>query len=367
MSIKNTQNKKKTFITKTQHSIDYFYIIIYMKVAFISDLHLKTHKSSETFLPHILKTIDHFVDECNKRNIKTVFILGDVFHVKHNISTFTLNEAIKYLNKIFKNFDTHMIPGNHDILSKSGTSINLLKIFQDSCHLYEDTREVAIENNTFFFVPYFSDLLLLEKIKNIKLKSGNNFLCSHIGFSGFVLDNGHEDIYSEIEVKDIDRGFKRIFSGHYHSHQVKNNVCYISSPYESHFGDEGAHGFVFYNTEDDSIEFFENKLSPRFVSIELNANNLDYINSISNSFIKLIIRKHIDNQVLLKYKERLLKRNFDVLFSFDLATTSSKIAIAKSWESFVSEGPEEILNSYVSDNMLPKEFTKQELLDYIGI
>jgi DNA repair exonuclease SbcCD nuclease subunit len=338
------------------------------KIAFISDLHLKTHKSSEAFLPHIARTIDLFIEETEKRKIKTVFILGDVFHVKHTISTYTQNVAIDSLNKIFKKFNTYMIPGNHDILSKGDTSINSLKIFKDSCHLFEDYTQVQIEGDTFHFIPYFQDSILLNKIKNVQLNFGKNFLCSHIGFRGFILDNNHEDIYSEIEVGDIDRGFDRIFSGHYHSFQTRGKVTYISSPYESHFNDEGHHGFVFYDTSTDHIEFFENHLSPRFVSTELNAQNLDYINTIENSFIKLIIKKHIDNQVLLKFKEKLLKKNFDVLFNFDLATTSSKIAIAKSWEEFVNEGPEEILTSYVNDNSsLPNEFNKKELLEYIGI
>lgn len=342
---------------------------IYMtKIGFISDLHLKVHKSSEAFLPHILKTLDHFDEECKARDIKYVFMLGDIFHVKNVISTYTQNEALKALKKIMKKYSVHLIPGNHDILSKGDTSINSLKIFEDSCNFYEDYSQLKIDDNTFHFLPYFNDSLIVNKIKNIKLNSGKNFLCSHLGLRGFLLDNHHEDIYSDLEVKDIDVGFDKIFTGHYHSHQIKGKVCYISSPYESHFGDEGNHGFVFFDTKTENIEFLENKLSPRFISIELNASNYDKINSLTNSFIKLIIKKHIDNSLLLKYKEKLLKNNFDVQFNFDIASSSAKISVAKDWEHFISESPEEILTSYINDNSsLPNDFNKSELLEYIGI
>ena len=89
-------------------------------------------------------------------------------------------------------------------------------------------------------------------------------------------------------------------------------MTYVSSPYESHFGDEGDHGWTFYDTDKDYIEFIPNLNSPRFVIHELTSGNMKKINEIKNSFIKLLIKKNIDSSLLIQYREKLLKNgNFD--------------------------------------------------------
>jgi hypothetical protein len=191
-----------------------------------------------------------------------------------------------------------------------------------------------------------------------------NYLLTHVGLRNFSVENGHEDVWSELSAEIFEDKFYRVFSGHYHSHQTRGSVTYISSPFESHFNDPGPHGFLFYDTTTDGIEFVQNELSPRFISVELTKQNLDFLKTIENSFIKLTISKHIDSQMLLKYKNRLLVKNFDVQFDFNMSSNSIKeIAIAKDWDDFVHESPEELLKSYVNNNNFG--FESKELLEYI--
>jgi DNA repair exonuclease SbcCD nuclease subunit len=338
-----------------------------MKIGFLSDLHIKLHKKNSNFLPHIVKSVDYFYDLCIEKDVDFVFVLGDVFHIKDTVAIEAQHAALKSLNRIFKRWPSYMIPGNHDILSKKDASINGLSIFGDSCTLIEDLSTQHLGGVYFHFLPYLPDELVISKLKSLKIvENSKNILCTHLGLRSFVLENGHEDVYSDLEVKDIDVGFDRIFSGHYHSHQTKGKVTYVSSPYESHYGDEGDHGFVFYDTDSDSIEFVENQLSPKFKRIDLSAKNMDLINSFENCFIKLIVKKNIDNSLLIKYRDKLLKKNFDVLYEFDLQSSSSKISVAKDWEHFVSETPEEILRSYIKDNNF-EGMNKEALLSYLGI
>lgn len=338
-----------------------------MVIGFLSDLHVKLYKKNSNFLKHIIKSIDDFSDICIERKVKYVFILGDVFHLKDTVAVEAQHEALFALRKIMTRFPTYMIPGNHDILSKGDAKINGLSIFRDSCNFYDDYNFVDLDSYRFHLLPYFNDEIILNKIKEVQFhKTYKNILCTHLGLKGFNLDNGHEDIYSELDVNSLGDDFHRIFSGHYHAFQSKGKVTYVSSPYESHFGDEGDHGWTFYDLQKDEIEFVPNLNSPRFITFELTSNNMKKINEIKSSFIKLLIKKNIDSSLLIQYREKLLKNgNFDVFFEWDIAKSSQKIAVAKDWETIVSSNPEDILKSYINDNNF--EIDKKELLAYLDL
>ena len=57
-----------------------------MVIGFISDLHIKLYKKNSNFLKHIIKSIDDFYNLCLDKNVKYVFILGDVFHLKDTVA-----------------------------------------------------------------------------------------------------------------------------------------------------------------------------------------------------------------------------------------------------------------------------------------
>jgi DNA repair exonuclease SbcCD nuclease subunit len=333
-----------------------------MKIALISDLHIKLHKKNNKFLPHIIKSLDHFYEQCEQRQVDKVFILGDVFHVKDIIGVETQHHAIIALHKIMKRFDTYLIPGNHDILSRNSTEINSVSIFKHSCNFIDDLKKFTINKRDYYFLPFFNDEIIKEKLATIKLER-ESYLLTHLGLRGFNLDNGHEDIFSELKAEDIDRGFKRIFSGHYHSYQTVSNITYVSSPFESHFGDHGHHGWCFYDDDIDQLEFYENELSPRFVYQELNKNSMTNILNLKNCFIKLKIKKNIEQIVLLKLRDKLLQNNFDVQFEWNITNNIQKIAIAKDWENYISEDVEDIIKSYVKENEF--DMDKQMMLDYL--
>lgn len=333
-----------------------------MKIGLISDLHIKLHKKNNRFLPHIVKSLDHFREQCEEREVDSVFILGDVFHTKDMIGIETQHHALQALTKIMKRFDTYLIPGNHDILTRNSTTINSVSIFRDTCHFIDDLKKFTLNKRDYYFLPFFQDEIIKEKLSTIILER-ESYLLTHLGLRGFSLDNGHEDVFSDLAIEDVNIGFKRVFSGHYHSYQTINNITYISSPFESHFGDHGQHGWCFYDDDMDRLEFIENDLSPRFVYQELNKDTMTDILQLKNCFIKLKIKKNIDQVMLLKLKERLLLNNFDVQFEWNISHNVSKIAIAKDWENYISEDVEEIVKSYVKENDF--EIEKEEMLDYL--
>ncbi len=337
-----------------------------MKIGFISDTHFKLYKKNNSFLNHVTSAVSDFERYCKDKNVDAVFILGDVFHLKDTVSVQAQHEALKVLKSLMKNFPTYVIPGNHDILSKSDAKLNGLNIFSDSCTLYNDYGKLESDDVCYHFLPYYNDEVILQKLSEIKLSNDKrNILCTHLGLRGFDLDNGHEDVYSELTTENLNIGFHKIFSGHYHSHQTRGELTYVSSPFESHFGDDGLHGFTFYDSIKDEIEFIENKNSPKFVIYELNSKNLTEVSKLKGCFIKLILKKAVDTNLLVKYRDKLIKNNYEVIYEWDLNTVSSKIAIAKEWSTTVTTDPTSLLKSYIIENNF--EYSKEELLKYLEV
>jgi len=118
----------------------------------------------------------------------------------------------------------------------------------------------------------------MEVINKINLKaSKEDVLITHIGVNGatlnecFLLKN-----WNIVDFKDTI--FKKIFTGHFHCYQsLDDRVYYPGSPIPFKF-DEGVvdHGFIIYDTEDNSINFikirevakeFSNYLPPDFITI----------------------------------------------------------------------------------------------------
>lgn len=337
-----------------------------MKIGFISDTHFKLYKKNNSFLEHVTSAVTKFEKICDEKSVSNVFILGDVFHLKDTVSVQAQHEALRVLRSLMKRFSTHVIPGNHDTLSRADASINGLNVFADSCTLYVDYGVYDTEDTRYHFLPYYKDDVVLQKLKEVQYSTNKkNVLCTHLGLRGFDLDNGHEDVYSELTTESLGVKFDRVFSGHYHSHQTRGVVTYVSSPFESHYGDSGLHGFTFYDSSNDSVEFVENNDCPHFVHVELNSSNLSEVSKLKNCFIKLTLKKAVSTDVLLKYKEKLLRNNYEVTFEWDLSSVSNKLAVAKEWSNTVSTDPSSLLRSYVTENDFP--FSKKELLDYLEV
>ena len=282
-----------------------------MKIALISDLHIKLHKKNNKFLPHIIKSLDHFYEQCEQRNIEKVFILGDVFHVKDIIGVETQHHAIIALHKIMKRFDTYLIPGNHDILSKNSTEINSVSIFKHSCNFVDDLKCFTLNKRDYYFLPFFTDELIKEKLSTIKINR-ESYLITHLGLRGFNLDNGHEDIFSELKSEDIDKGFKRVFSGHYHHRSNDGHIYYLGNPYELTWQDyNDTRGFHLFDLETRNLEFIANPYT-MFERLEYNDKDTEPVNldelDLAQKYVKLVVVNKTDFYKFDKFIQKLYNK-----------------------------------------------------------
>ena len=90
-----------------------------MKVALISDLHFGIKKNDKIFQESQLKFFkEQLVDELKKRDINKIFVLGDIFDTRQSVNVQTENVVLDLFRNTFKDFEVHVIVGNHDLYYK---------------------------------------------------------------------------------------------------------------------------------------------------------------------------------------------------------------------------------------------------------
>lgn len=338
-----------------------------LKIGCISDLHFKLYRGNNNFVPFIVKAVDHFIELCKEREVDVVVLGGDIFHAKSYVQTFALDKALISIRKLTEQFECFFVVGNHDMYSnQENEKINLLKVFESDGHVANDYEFYDRNGVRLHFLPYQTDDNARAKIASASLlKNGKNLLFTHLGLRGFSLNDYHEDVYSELTENDICKeNFDLIVSGHYHHFQQKGNIVYISSPIESHFGDEGKHGFVFIDTEKLlDVEYIENEYTPKFKTYELNKTNFPEIITTKDCFLRVKINKQIDYNILTKLKKKLESQNYFVIFDYNITGNIQKISVVDGWDSYIYEDTDKIIQNYI--DALETDFDKKELREFI--
>lgn len=336
-----------------------------MQIGIVSDIHLHLGKKSD-YINYIYKSLDFFFDECKRRDITSVFALGDIVEYKDKIDIFVLTSMLDYFrDKKDRGFLITFLVGNHETVRRADNDINFLKVFEKEFNVVADYHFVDDKNTRFHFMPYFKDDILQEKVKQIKFtkKIEKNYLFTHLSFKNFDVGGGHEDVWSEY-TSDIfeNLGFDRIFSGHYHKHQTINKTTYISSPMITNFGESGEekfHGFVFFDSKKNTFDFIQNPHLIKYKRVQLTKEIIPSLIKEKNCYFEIIMDKHYDYSFKEKLKDKLEKTNYKVEFKYNISKKNQTVAKISDWTNIISEKPEDVLKNFVSskenDDTIRKE------------
>jgi len=270
-----------------------------VKFLLTSDLHIK----NGIFVDIALDYLEHLREYIEENNIDYLFILGDVFEKSTRIHNEAFVPIFKSLHKLSGVIPLYFILGNHDIYSTNrqdsiietfrpfGTVISGGK-YGRNFESIDTTEWLGID-----FIPYTKDVnvLGLEKSKN-------KILMTHLAIADFKFDNNYH-VKETIAFKpELFSEYKYVFTGHFHNHQSKHNIVYIGSPYQISFGEEGQKkGFVVFDSLKEDWEFVEYNSAPEHITISVeDVKKLDEID-FKNKFVKLKIKRKVDEFIKLKY------------------------------------------------------------------
>jgi|TARA_B100001094_G_scaffold205631_1_gene199532 metallophosphoesterase superfamily enzyme len=281
-----------------------------MKIALITDQHLDGRKGSLTFWNYFQKFYDNvFFPTLEKEGIDTIIDLGDTFDNRKSMDYNTFNRVDSNYFQRLKDYEVHMILGNHCTYYKNTNKINspeLLLEKYSNINIYAEPKEITLGSKKFLMMPWINSENREECLKYITESDADN-MCGHLECDGFEVTPGmkFEGGFSISQFKN----FKRVWSGHFHHKSKHGNVQYLGNPYQMFWNDyKDSRGFHIYDTESDRLKFVRNPYEI-FDKIFYDDTSVDYnkqdVSDYKDKFIKIVVNEKRDYQMFETLVDRL--------------------------------------------------------------
>ena len=265
-----------------------------MKVAIITDTHYGARKGSK-FLHDYFELFykNVFFPALKEHGVETVIHMGDAFDSRKSIDYQSLEWAKRVVFEPLKEYDVHMIIGNHDTYYKNTNDVNspdlLLQIYSN-VKTYSKATEVNIGGLDILFLPWINQENENETYQLIK-KTNCKVAMGHLELQGFrvnrqiVMEHGTDGKLFE--------NFTRVYSGHYHTRSDDGKVFYLGNPYEMYWTDvNDPRGFHIFDTETLEHTTIDNPYK-LFYNIYYEDTNYKLFNAseFKDKIVKVIVRK----------------------------------------------------------------------------
>ena len=233
-----------------------------MRICLLGDTHFGIRGDSKVFHEYYEKFYSEtFFPILEKKGVRTIVQLGDLFDRRKYVNFFTLTESRRYFfDQCEKRGITlHALIGNHDIFWRESLDVNspdlLLKDYKN-IHLWSKPGTLEIDGIKFDMIPWIckeNEQEVFEFIKN----SSSPICLGHFELAGFPFMRGVES-HDGIDCKFLS-SYNHVYSGHFHTRSQNNNVTYIGTPYElfwSDYKDPKVFGII--DTENLKIDYVQN-------------------------------------------------------------------------------------------------------------
>lgn len=252
----------------------------------ITDIHFGVRNASIEWL-EIHKTYfrDFFIPLLmeNKKDGDAIFILGDIFESRQSLNILVMFEAMQIVKELNEILPIFTIIGNHDIYRKYTNDVNSVSIFSmfPNMKIMEKPEVLTFHGGVkALFMPWQDTHT--QEMEIVEANDADYLFC-HTDIAGFKY-NRRVMMEGGLNPATLEK-FKRVYTGHIHLAQFRENLRVLGSPFELTRGDMGNPKSVwlldFKNGKETS---FLNTISPRFIKTKLE-NILDHpLESIKERF-----------------------------------------------------------------------------------
>jgi len=206
---------------------------LFKKAAVCTDIHFGLKSNSVTHNQDCLDFVEWFIQKAKQEGCETCFFLGDWNHHRASINIQTLQFGLKALEKLNDAFEKVLfIPGNHDLFYRDRRDIS-------SVEWAKHLPNIIIVNDWFkhgdvVIAPW----LIGDDFKKLAKMKGK-YLFGHFELPNFFM-NAMVMMPDHGEVNDTHVvGFEKVFSGHFHKRQARNNIWYIGNAFPHNYADAG--------------------------------------------------------------------------------------------------------------------------------
>jgi DNA repair exonuclease SbcCD nuclease subunit len=206
---------------------------LFRKAAVFTDIHFGLKSNSLLHNQDCERFVDWFIATARQQGCETGMFLGDWSHHRASINMQTLQYSLRALEKLSAAFDRfYFIPGNHDLYYRDRRDIY-------STEWARHIPNIVIVNDWFqegdvIIAPW----LVGDDHKKIS-KMSSKYMFGHFELPHFKMNAMVEmPDHGEIQVEHFGQ-YDKVFSGHFHLRQQKNNINYIGNAFPHNFADAG--------------------------------------------------------------------------------------------------------------------------------
>ena len=295
-----------------------------MKIAIITDTHYGARKGSKHLHDYFEKFYDDvFFPTLEEQGITTVVHMGDAFDSRKSIDYQSLEWSKRVVFERLKNYDVHMIVGNHDCYYKNTNNVNspeLLLQTYNNIKTYNKVTEVFLDKTKVLFIPWINAENFEDTVKVVKTTDS---ICAmgHLELNGFRAHRGH--VMEDGMACDLFDKFDKVFSGHYHTRSDNGKIFYLGNPYEMFCNDvNDTRGFHIFDT-DTLTHTPVNNPYKLFYNIYYEDTNHKLFNATEyeNKIVKVIVRKKTKPKDFEKFIDKLYSigvQDLKIIENFDI-------------------------------------------------
>ena len=319
-----------------------------MKVGLICDTHYGAKKGSKhlhDYFELFYKNV--FFPALEENNVEAVIHMGDAFDSRKSIDYQSLEWSKRVVFDPLKNYDVHMIIGNHDTYYKNTNSVNspeLLLQTYSNIRTYSDPTEVNIGGLKILFIPWINQENEAKTLKLIE-KTTSKCAMGHLECQGFRV-NRQLIMEHGLESKLFEK-FDRVYSGHYHTRSNNGRIFYLGNPYEMYWTDvNDTRGFHIFDTKtlehtpiNNSYKLFYN------IYYEDTPYQIFDTTEYKNKIVKVIVRKKSKPKDFEKFIDKLYMsgiQDLKIVENFDIKENED-------FEIDEEENTMSILNRYIDE------------------
>jgi DNA repair exonuclease SbcCD nuclease subunit len=196
----------------------------------------------------------------------------------------------------------YVIIGNHDIFYGQSIDVNspllMMGDFPDTFTLVDKPMEHTIDGMDCLLVPWICRENEGDVLSAIR-ESSADYLFGHFEFDGFEFNKG---VPSKSTLKhEAFAKYKKIWSGHYHHGQMRDNVIYTGTPWELTWMDWNDPKGV-YEFNDHNFKFIENPYT-LYSKITYIENMPAREEAVKGKYLRVICTKRPDKKAFNKYMD----------------------------------------------------------------
>jgi predicted phosphodiesterase len=159
-----------------------------MKVAIITDTHYGARKGSKYLHDYFELFYDNiFFPALEKHGVEAVIHMGDAFDSRKSIDYQSLEWAKRVVFEPLRNYEVHMVIGNHDCYYKNTNNVNspslLLKDYPN-VKTYSSPQTIKVGGLDIMMVPWICSENYDETLNHIE-KTKAKIAMGHLEFQGF--------------------------------------------------------------------------------------------------------------------------------------------------------------------------------------